>query len=103
MIGEEQAQRTTRIVAKSIETLFRSGAYTEEMDAPRDIRASQVLTPRTQLIEFKQEERAAEVKREELRPALEPAAAEAVPSAPKAAEILRDLKDQLEMKEAVKS
>jgi hypothetical protein len=46
-------------VAKSIETLFRSGAYTEDMDAPRDIRASQVLTPRTQLIEFKQEERAA--------------------------------------------
>ena len=103
MIGEEQAQRTTRIVAKSIETLFRSGAYTEDMDAPRDIRASQVLTPRTQLIEFKQEERASEVKREELRPALEPAAAEAAPSAPKAAEILRDLKDQLEMKEAVKS
>jgi hypothetical protein len=107
MIGEEQAQRTTRIVAKSIETLFRSGAYTEDMDAPRDIRASQVLTPRTQLIEFKHEERAAEVKREELRPALEPvsasAAAEAAPSAPKAAEILRDLKDQLEMKEAVKA
>jgi len=104
MIGEEQAQRTTRIVAKSIETLFRSGAYTEEMDTPRDIRASQVLTPRTQLIEFKQEERA-EVKREELRPALEPVAAatETAPSVPKAAEILRDLKDQLEMKEPVKS
>ena len=107
MIGEEQAQRTTRIVAKSIETLFRSGAYTEDMDAPREIRASQVLTPRTQLIEYKHEERAAEVKREELRPALEPAAAatatEAAPSAPKAAEILRDLKDQLEMKEHVKA
>jgi len=104
MIGEEQAQRTTRIVAKSIETLFRSGAYTEEMDAPRDIRASQVLTPRTQLIEYKHEERAAEVKREELRPALEPVApADAAPSVPKASEILRDLKDQLEMKEPAKT
>ena len=103
MIGEEQAQRTTRIVAKSIETLFRSGAYTEDMDAPRDIRASQVLTPRTQLIEFKHEERA-DVKREELRPALEPVLApETAPSVPKTAEILRDLKDQLEMKETVKS
>ena len=75
MIGEEQAQRMTRIVAKSIETLFRSGAYTEDMDAPREIRASQVLTPRTQMIEYKHEERA-EVKREDLRPSLEPAAAE---------------------------
>ena len=106
-ISEEQAQRTTRLVAKSIETLFRSGAYTEEMDAPREIRASQVLTPRTQLIEFKHEERAAEVKREDLRPALEPAPAPSVadagPSVPKAAEILRDLKDQLEMKEAAKA
>lgn len=104
-IGEEQAQRTTRIVAKSIETLFRSGAYTEDMDTPRDIRASQVLTPRTQLIEFKHEERAVEAKREELRPALEPVAApsaEAVSSVPKAAEILRDLKEQLEMQEPVK-
>ena len=104
MIGEEQAQRTTRIVAKSIETLFRSGAYTEEMDAPREIRASQVLTPRTQLIEYKHEERAAEVKREEQRPALEPIApADVGPSVPKAAEFLRDLKDQLEMKEPAKT
>ncbi len=105
MISEEQAQRTTRLVAKSIETLFRSGAYTEDMDAPREIRASKVLTPRTQLIEFKHEERA-EVKREELRPALEPAGAQAgegAASVPKAAEILRDLKDQLEMKEAAKA
>ena len=91
-------------MAKSIETLFRSGAYTEEMDAPRDIRASQVLTPRTQLIEYKHEERAAEVKREEQRPALEPVGpAEAASSVPKAAEILRDLKDQLDMKEPAKT
>ncbi len=106
IVGDDQAQRMTRIVAKSIETLFRSGAYTEDMDAPRDVRASQVLTPRTQLIEFKHEERAAEVKREDLRLAPELVAAasgaEAVPAAPKAAEILRDLKEQLEMKEAAK-
>jgi hypothetical protein len=44
------------------------------------------------------------VKREELRPALEPVApADAAPSVPKAAEILRDLKDQLEMKEPAKT
>ena len=105
MIGEEQAQRTTRIVAKSIETLFRSGAYTEDMDTPRDIRASEVLTPRTQLIEFKHEERLAEAKREEARPPLQAVTAkptlDAAPAVPKAAEILRDLKDQLDMKEAV--
>ena len=70
---------------------------------PREIRASQVLTPRTQLIEYKHEERAAEVKREEMRPALEPVApADAASSAPKAAEI-RDLKDQLDMKEPAKT
>jgi hypothetical protein len=101
LIGEEQAQRISRTVAKAIETLFRSGAYTEEMDAPREVRASQVLTPRTQLIEFKHEERA-DAKRDDLRPALEPAVAApaAAASVPKAAEILRDLKDQLEMKDA---
>ncbi len=102
MIGDDQAQRTTRVVAKSIETLFRSGAYTEEMDAPREIRASQVLTPRTHRIEFKHEERV-EAKREELRPALEPAPVAAGPSVPKAAEILRDLKEQLDLKEAAEA
>jgi hypothetical protein len=105
ILGEEQAQRTTRIVSKSIETLFRSGAYTEEMDAPREIRASQVLTPRTQMIEFKQEEPRVEVKRDDLRSALEaPVISSAAPNlglAPKASDILRDLKEQLEMKETV--
>jgi hypothetical protein len=100
MIGDDQAQRTTRAVAKSIETLFRSGAYTEEMDTPREVRASQMLTPRTHRIEFKHEERAAEAKREELRPALEPVP---VASVPKAAEILRDLKEQLDLKEAAEA
>ena len=75
MIGEDQAQRTTRLVAKSIETLFRSGAYTEEMDIAREVRASQFLSPKTQLIEFKQDESRVEVKRDDIRAALEPAAA----------------------------
>ncbi len=101
LIGEEQGQRTTRAVAKAIETLFRSGAYTEEMDAPREVRASLALTPKTQMIEFKHEERA-DAKRDDMRPALDPIVAAPVAAAasvPKAADILRDLKDQLEMKD----
>ncbi len=43
-------------MAKAIETLFRSGAYTEEMDEIRDIRASHFLVPKTQLIEYRREE-----------------------------------------------
>jgi hypothetical protein len=102
MIGDDQAQRTTRVVAKSIETLFRSGAYTEEMDTPREIRASQMLTPRTHRIEFKHEERVAETKREDARPAVEPVpVGPAVPT--KTAEILRDLKEQLDLKEAAEA
>ncbi|MBJ7534655.1 hypothetical protein JDN40_11120 [Rhodomicrobium vannielii ATCC 17100] len=98
IIGEELAQRTMRVVAKSIETLFRSGAYTEEMDAGREVRASNVLKPRTQLIEFKHEDRA-DVKRDDARPALDAAA---VPM-PKAADILRDLQDQLDLKETAEA
>jgi hypothetical protein len=101
LVGEEQAQRTTRIVAKSIETLFRSGAYTEEMDAPREIRASQFLSPKTQLIEFKPDESRVEVKRDDGRPAIEPLAVAGPP--PKASDMLRDLKDQLELKETIET
>ncbi len=103
LIGEEQGQRTTRSVAKSIETLFRCGAYTEEMDVPREVRASKVLTPKTQMIEFKQEETRGEGKRE--APQENPAAQTGltVPPVPKASDILRDLREQLEMKEAVEA
>jgi hypothetical protein len=106
MISEETAQRTSRGVAKSIETLFRSGAYTEEMDSPREVRASLFLTPKTPLIEFKQEDARVEAKQADIRHALEagPAAAPASIAAPqKASDILRDLKDQLDMKEAAES
>ena len=36
IVDEEEAQRATRLVAKSIEMLFRCGAYTEVMDATRE-------------------------------------------------------------------
>ncbi len=56
-ITEEQGQRITRRVAKAIETLFKSGAYTNDMDEPRGIRASEVLAPTTEMLEYKVEER----------------------------------------------
>lgn len=72
LITEDQGQRITRTVAKSIEMLFRSGAYTEEMDAPREVKASQFLAPKQALIEFKSDEaRAGVAKRDDLREALE--------------------------------
>jgi hypothetical protein len=61
-INEEQGQRITRSVAKAIETLFRSGAYTEEMDEVREVRASNFLVPKTQLIEYRREEGRVEFK-----------------------------------------
>lgn len=57
VITEEQGQRITRRVAKAIETLFKSGAYTQSMDEPREVRASNVLVPKTELIEYKAEEK----------------------------------------------
>ncbi len=101
VIGEEQAQRTTRVVAKSIETLFRSGAFTEDMDSPREVRASQFLTPKQPLIEFKQDD-ARDMKREDMRSAVDPMVQVGSPGGTsKASDILRDLKDQLEMKDSL--
>ncbi|MBI4724081.1 MAG: hypothetical protein HY765_03545 [Rhodomicrobium sp.] len=94
-LSEEQAQRTTRAVSKSIETLFRCGAYTEEMDTPREVRASQVLAPRTQMIEFKQDDQRGDGKRDEL--------GGTGSALPKASGILSAFKDQLEIKEAAES
>lgn len=100
---EEGSQRTTRAVAKCIETLFRSGAYTDDMDTPREVRASQFLTPKTPMIEFKQEDARVDTKQADLRAVMEPAANAVHPQAQpqKASDILRDLRDQLEMKESV--
>lgn len=66
-INEEQGQRITRSVAKAIETLFRSGAYTEEMDEIREVRASNFLVPKTQLIEYRREEGRVEFKGVEMQ------------------------------------
>ena len=56
-ISEEEGQRVTRRVAKAIEALFKAGAYTPEMDEPRDVRASDVLAPKREMLEYKAEER----------------------------------------------
>jgi hypothetical protein len=71
IINEEQGQRITRSVAKAIETLFRSGAYTEEMDEIRDVRASSFLVPKTQLIEYRREEGRVEFKGVEMQGGLD--------------------------------
>ena len=59
IIDEEEAQRVTRLVAKSIEMLFSCGAYTEAMDAARETRASRILSPGGRMLEIK--EKAAEI------------------------------------------
>jgi hypothetical protein len=64
LITEDQGQRMTRSVAKAMETLFRNGAYTESMDEIHDVRASQLLAPKTQLLEYREEPRS-EQKRQE--------------------------------------
>jgi len=56
-ISEEEGQRITRRVAKAIEALFKAGAYTPEMDEPREVRASNVLAPKREMLEYKAEER----------------------------------------------
>ncbi|MGB8737430.1 MAG: hypothetical protein WCD20_15155 [Rhodomicrobium sp.] len=66
LVSEKEAQRITRHVAKAIEMLFRSGAYTEDMDAQRETRASRILTPKGRTMEFKSEPEI-EVKLESMR------------------------------------
>jgi hypothetical protein len=56
-ITEEEGQRITRRVTKAIEALFKAGAYTPEMDEPREVRASDVLAPKREMLEYKAEER----------------------------------------------
>lgn len=70
-VNEDQGQRITRSVAKAIETLFRAGAYTENMDQIREVRASQFLLPKTQLLEYRREEARVEFKSIEMRDGLE--------------------------------
>ncbi len=56
-ISEEEGQRITRRVTKAIEALFKAGAYTPEMDEPREVRASEVLAPKREMLEYKAEDR----------------------------------------------
>jgi len=56
-ISEEEGQRITRRVGKAIEALFKAGAYTPEMDEPREVRASNVLAPKREMLEYRAEER----------------------------------------------
>ncbi len=107
IVDEAQAQRTTRIVAQSIEMLFRSGAYTEEMDATRETRASRILTPKGRTVEFKESGTDGDFSRDSARPSLEhavrPMASSIVGPAPSISGILSNLKDELELKAAVES
>ncbi len=70
-INEEQGQRITRSVAKAIETIFRCGAYMDDMDQVREVRASEFLIPKTQLLEYRREEARVEFKSIEMRDGLE--------------------------------
>jgi hypothetical protein len=75
-INEEQGQRITRSVAKAVETLFRAGAFMEDMDQVREVRASQFLVPKTQLLEYRREEARVEFKAIEMRDGLDAEKAE---------------------------
>ncbi len=103
IVNEEEAQRATRVVAKSIEMLFRCGAYTEAMDSARETRASRILVPKGRLLEIKEKGAEIEVKFDE---APAPADRSAWPtgtsiSGPAAAisGILSSIKDELEAEE----
>lgn len=106
-IDGEEAQRASRLVAKSIEMLFRCGAYTEEMDAAREGRASQLLTPRGRTVEFKESAADLEVKIEAPRSSLEHTGwtnGHSIQShGPSISGILSNLKEGLELEEAVEA
>ncbi len=71
IVDEEEAQRATRVVAKSIEMLFRCGAYTEAMDVSRETRASQILAPKGRTVEIKEMATEIEVNYDEAGPSAE--------------------------------
>jgi hypothetical protein len=72
IVSEEEAQKATRTVAKSIEMLFRCGAYTEAMDAVRETRASRILAPKGRPMEIKEKVTEYEVKFDETEVSAEP-------------------------------
>lgn len=100
IVDEEEAQRATRLIAKSIEMLFRCGAYTEEMDAPRETRASRILEPKGRTIELKESGGDIEVKLEDERSSPSHAVWPASIAGPSSISgILSNLKDGLELEE----
>lgn len=66
-VSEEECQRLTRLVSRSIEVLFRSGAYTEDMDRVEERRASELLVPGLSAIEHKSDGPKTEEKKLALR------------------------------------
>jgi RNase H-fold protein (predicted Holliday junction resolvase) len=107
IVDEEEAQRATRLVAKSIEMLFRCGAYTEEMDAARETRASKILAPKGRTMEFKENGAEIEVKVENSRSPIEHPSWSNGHSiqghSPSISGILSNLKDGLELEEVVEA
>lgn len=49
---EEEGQRLTRLVSRSIEMLFRNGAYTDDMERVDDRRASEIVIPSASAAEY---------------------------------------------------
>ncbi len=107
IVNEEEAQRATRLVAKSIEMLFRCGAYTEEMDAARETRASKILAPKGRTLEFRESGTEIEVTPDGARSSLEHPTWSSGPSisgpAASISGILSNLKDGLELEEAIEA
>ncbi len=103
LVSEEEAQRATRVVAKSIEMLFRCGAYTEAMDATRETRASRILAPKGRMVEIKEKAAEIEVKFDEARTASEhspwPSGAPIQGPSTAISGILSSIKDGLELEE----
>ncbi|MFZ0569790.1 MAG: hypothetical protein WA384_07395 [Rhodomicrobium sp.] len=99
IVDEEEAQRATRLVAKSIEMLFQCGAYTEQMDAARETRASKILAPKGRGMEFKQSGPDIEVKLDGARATIEHPRPSIQGPGPSISGILSNLKDGLELDE----
>ncbi len=105
IVDEEEAQRATRLVAKSIEMLFRCGAYTEDMDATRETRASKILVPKGRTMEFKESGTDIEVKLDSARSSLEHTSWSPSISGPNPSisGILSNLKDEIEFEDVAEA
>jgi hypothetical protein len=102
-VNEDDAQRATRVVAKSVEMLIRCGAYTAAMDAEREGRASQILSPKGRTLEFKQKGEEIEVEFDDARHSSEHSAPSSGHSiagpSPAISGILSSIKEELDARE----